>query len=114
MLAQYKGTYFESSSYATPEFNGFARTTKSELRKELTSYGLELAGYNKGHFEISGFILNTRTGKLAYYSIGDVRPTFTGNGVLYRTAEHNRDYTGGMNQFCEIDELAENLERITR
>ena len=114
MLAQYKGRYFESSSYATPEFNSFSRTAKSQLRKELSSYGLELAGYNKGHFYISGFALNTRTDKLAYFSIGDVRPTFTGNGILYRTAEHNRDFKGGMNQFCEIDELAGNLERITR
>ena len=114
MLQQYKGQYFESSSTKTPEFVAFAREFTKQLKKGVADTSIQVSTIHKGHFEISGFIHNYNTDKYAYFNIGDIRPTFNGNGILYRTAEHLTDYKGGMNNFCEIDELVENLERITR
>lgn len=113
MLQQYKGYYFESSSTLTPEFATFSKTAKKELKKELEQHNLELISFSRGHFEVSAFIRNKSTGKMAYFNSLDIRPTFTGM-VFFRTVEHPKDYTGGVNNWCDISELIDGLERITK
>lgn len=53
----------------------------------------------------SGFITDPATGHVVYVS------TDNNHGLvkkaLYRTARDTRDYTGGMNNFAEYDDLAE-------
>lgn len=53
----------------------------------------------------SGFVTNPANGRIAYLS------TDTGHSgeALYRTAAHTKDYTGGRNNFCHPDELANNV-----
>jgi len=91
--------YFGSGGHNTPEFNSFAVKFKVRFRKELDKIEATDFELNKGHFYLSGFF---RVGEqLVYFSISDVRHGFDSN-MLVRTAEHNKDWTGGHNQYVTI------------
>ena len=109
---------FESSSSKTPEFINFAYTFKRELTKELKNADCTLVKYNVGHFYVSGFF-KTPSGELYYFSLGDVRgsdyvmQTENVYKMMYRTAMTTDDYTGGRNQWAEIEhDMIVNLNLI--
>jgi hypothetical protein len=89
---------FESSSYETPEFKSFYNLFKKDFTKLLTSFDCSDIEIHKGHFYISGFFKHKS--QIWYFSLEDVRwnPTF-----LIRKATSYKDYTGGSNMFCDID-----------
>ena len=93
--------YFGSSSRNTDEFNAFFRSFKKRMAKEVESVDGTDYEIAKGHFYLSGFF-KTSTGQLYYFSLSDVRWNWGEPQLLYRTAEHNRDWTGGMNQYVNI------------
>lgn len=97
---------FESSSQTTPEFLAFYRTFKKELTKALTERGCTKIEIGKGHFYCSGFFTSP-SGQIYYISIPDVRGfserDFCNGSMMYRTAKHYKDYTGGSNQWVKID-----------
>jgi hypothetical protein len=102
-------TGFESSSTLTPEFAQFYRTFKSEFTKELKTVGATEIEFHRGHFYLSGFC--RVNGQLWYFSLSDVRgmeygmkinPDSCLNKLLYRTAQHNKDWTGGHNRYATI------------
>jgi len=101
---------FESSSGLTPEFAQFFRTFKSEFTKELRTIGATQIVFNRGHFYVSGFF--TVDNQAWYFSLSDVRgmdyglknhPESCMNKLLYRTAKHYKDYTGGHNRYAIIE-----------
>jgi len=96
---------FESSSGLTEEFAQFARDFKKELIKVIKP-DFELINYSRGHFEISGF-LKDKYGKFIYFSTSDVRyfKNEWFNNILIRTAQHDKDYTGGRNCSTTWQEL---------
>jgi hypothetical protein len=108
---------FQSSSTATPEFNKFFRTFKSEFSKELMSINGSAIVFNKGHFYISGFFMIDL--ETWYFSLPDVRhmgygmftyPDSSMNKLLYRTARDYKDYIGGHNRYTKIETgMAENM-----
>ena len=108
------GYCFQSSSSLTPEFSLFARQYKSALQKELKGYVLE--SWSRGHFEVSAFFKNIDTGKMVYISCSDVRhwQDCWYNNILIRTAEHNKDYTGGSNNYATLKELKRVADMLTQ
>ena len=115
-LMDWKGNCFESSCYKTPEFMAFARMFRSHIQKQAKENGLEVTNFSSGHFYCSGFFRNINTGKVAYFSISDVRhfPDSWINNVLLRTAEHEKDYTGGRNQSANIQDIGREALEITQ
>jgi len=98
---------FESSSGLTPEFAEFFRTFKSEFTKELLTIGASNLVFSRGHFYVSGFFTDVQ-GQAWYFSISDVRGMarisfVEGFALLYRTAKHYKDYTGGNNRYRQIE-----------
>ena len=100
---------FESSSQKTPEFLSFFRTFKSEFKKELQSIGATDIVFNRGHFNASGFF--TIDSQPYYFSVPDVRdlghtitnyPNSSMGQMLYRTAKHYKDFTGGSNRYVRF------------
>jgi hypothetical protein len=100
---------FESSSGKTPEFKHFARVFKKEFTQELKSIDATDIVFNVGHFYISGFF--TINGQVYYFSIPDVRgmnyclannPDSCMCQLMYRTAKHYKDFTGGQNRYVKI------------
>lgn len=106
---------FESSSGLTEEFDQFAREYKKAVIKQLPD-NCELVSFNRGHFYMSAFIRNNETKKLVYISTSDVRHFSNSwyNNILIRTAQHDKDYTGGSNCFTTYLKLKENIEKLTR
>jgi hypothetical protein len=107
--------YFGSSSVNSPEFNKFFNAFKRVMKKELEGVGATDFKMSKGHFYLSGFF---RIGEqLIYFSISDVRHGFGFNRsgqpeMLVRTAQHNKDFSGGANNYVVIEEgIAENIKR---
>jgi hypothetical protein len=94
--------HFGSGSVNSDEFNTWVRVFKSQLRMELNKIGATDFEVNKGHFYVSGFF---RVGEqLVYFSISDVRGSMNPDQMLVRTAEHNKDWTGGHNQYVTIQD----------
>jgi hypothetical protein len=88
--------------YTSPSFKSFARKFKNSFNKELAKVSAKIVGYTTGHYYVSGFF-ETKNGNLYYFSISDVR-YFDFGEMLYRTAEHLKDFTGGSNQYVTIDD----------
>ena len=112
-LAGYLGYKFESSSELTEEFAEFSRIIRLELKKIA---GYELVSYTRGHFYFSCFLKNKITGKLVYLSCNDVRYSQDGwhDHLLIRTAEHDKDYTGGINCFADWESIKANADALTK
>ena len=96
-------TEFESSSVKTQQFKDFVSKFRSAFKKEMKSVGVTDVTFLVGHFYISGFF--SYQGQTYYFSIPDVRGSYYGCEVtmLYRTAEHTKDYIGGSNQWVTIE-----------
>jgi hypothetical protein len=99
---------FQSACNLTPEFAQFYRTFKSEFTKELQKINATEIEFHRGHFYLSGFF-RTPDGQLWYFSLSDVRGMehCLNQGcmgkLLYRTAKHNKDWTGGQNRYATIE-----------
>jgi len=102
--------HFGSGSVNSEEFNTWVKAFKKELRKELDIFNGTDFEMGKGHFYVSGFF---RVGEqLVYFSISDVRGSMSPTQMLVRTAEHNKDWTGGHNQYVTIqDGMGEEIAR---
>ena len=112
-LRGWLGLQFESSSGLTQEFANFARDYKRFISR---LDGFELVNFSRGHFEVSAFLKNTATGKLVYISSSDVR-FFRDEwykDVLIRTAEHEKDYLGGRNEYTTLNTLRDKTLELTR
>jgi hypothetical protein len=59
----------------------------------------------------SGFIRDPKSGRLVYFS-ADASACFNGDKILYRTAKHDRDYTGGLNRYADFTELGEAVKNL--
>lgn len=113
-LDSWLGTTFVSSSAKTEQFRQFAQAFRREMKQMLPKH-LSIAAFSVGHFYVSGFIRNGNTGKLAYFSISDVRfwPGEWYTKVLVRTAKSTKDFTGGMNQYVPFYGLPVKLLDLT-
>ena len=100
-IEKWRGNCFESSSGLTKEFSDFARDYRRELKKAIGDSYI-IAAWSRGHFAVSAFVRNIKTGKTAYISTSDVRGGRDGwyNNILIRTAKHEKDYTGGSNGYA--------------
>lgn len=102
---------FESSCSTTDQFRSFIRDVKKCIKNELKGYKID---FNMGHFYFSGFAENLTTGKFAYFSSDDVRGCNNWfDGLLVRTAKHNKDFTGGSNGFTGLKEIKTIVDRLT-
>lgn len=104
---------FESSSGLTQEFALFVRQMKSALAKMMI--GFEMLNFSRGHFYFSVFFKNKATGKMVYVSCSDVRSWPNGwfNNLLIRTAENDKDWTGGNNNYTTLPGLKSIADRLT-
>ena len=114
-IERWLGYTFESSSSLTPEFAEFRREIKRYIKKSLTDDLELIMPFGSLHFAFSGFIKNKITGRFVYFSCSDVRSWSDGwyNDLLIRTAENEKDYTGGSNNSCKLPELSKKAKELT-
>ncbi len=97
IIQKYYPFSFEQGSTNSEEMKQFGKDFKNAFKKELTNIGATLEAFNVGHFYISGFY--KRGEQLYYFSWhnGDTN-------LMYRTAQHLKDFSGGTNNWVRISE----------
>ncbi|HZK27070.1 MAG TPA: hypothetical protein VFD00_06000 [Thermoclostridium sp.] len=109
VMKKWKNHYFESSCYKTEDFKAFARDLKKYINKNLPPSS-KLVNWSVGHFYVSGFIQKSE--QYVYFSLRDVRGYDWYDNVLIRTAAHDKDYTGGRNNFTNIEFFAQSVQEL--
>lgn len=104
LYSMYKDMEFISTSGKSTQCKQFGDDFKRALQNDLgLDYSVEVS---IGHFYISGFVKRISTEQFVYFCVEDLRDDDNGfKSVLYRTAKDNKDYSGGSNNFCRLDEL---------
>lgn len=106
-----------TSDYALPKIKGTMSMTqlKNRLVKIDPDLKIELRNVRiNGQLQgCSGFVTNPATGKIAYVST-DANHGHSIDNALYRSAEHTRDYRGGLNKFASYDELPRAVVELLR
>lgn len=117
---KYQGRILEDAgAYKSQEFIQFAKDMKSTIREICKENDAELVQWSVGHYDVNGFIL--RNGKYVYFSYSeprymeiDLNRSDPMLGILIRTTKHEKDYTGGPNNFCNIHTFSTFLCELTR
>ena len=94
-MADYKGSDLGN------EFKEFFRIETNRIKRHLKSIGCTKIEFSMQFYYFSGFF-TSKTGQVYYLSSSDVRH-FGYSQLLYRTAQHYKDYTGGSNQYVSTD-----------
>lgn len=97
----------------SPDYKTFETKYKNYIKKVAKEVNGELVKFNPNHYEFSCFV--KRNDKYVYISICDVRyfKNQWYNNILIRTAQNEKDYSGGRNNYCSLDELGEMIEDLT-
>ncbi|MCR4719344.1 MAG: hypothetical protein K5768_06920 [Firmicutes bacterium] len=95
------------------DFSDFSDDLKAEIKRQIQDFGYEIKKYSTGYFFISGFVYNPQNGRFAYFNVGDVRDTgIWHNRILVREARSDKDYSGGINHFVNLDSIGKELQKI--
>lgn len=106
---------FSTGCEAGPDYVAFQKAARADLRRQAKTAGYTLHKFNPNHYEFSAVLRDEATGEFVYISISDVR--FNRNWfyqVLYRKMAHDKDWTGGQNQYCAWADITESLRRMRR
>lgn len=107
----------DDGAWVSKEFNAFQNAFKREMDKLAQSIGATLVRFSKGHYDVCGFI--ERNGKYVYFDYSSAlcgsrsTPMLTSSTAMYcRTAEHDKDYRGGYNNFTSFVECKDLIDRL--
>jgi len=97
----------------SPEYRSFERKFKNYIEKVMIDNGGELVKFNPNHYEFSCFV--KRNNKYLYISISDVRYFKNSwyNNILIRTANNEKDYSGGRNDYTSLQCLDKKIVLMT-
>lgn len=100
----------------SPEYKNFQTNYRSVLKELGNSIGFELHSFSKNHYDFSAVMKSNITNQFYYISISDVRcwKNEWANNILYRTMEHEKDWTGGSNRYSTLENLSENLLELDK
>lgn len=90
-------TEFISSSQVTEQYKAAKRLFRNHIKKLFPEDEIIIGSCP--HFEFTGFI--KRSERYAYFSTGDLRWK---DSMLVRIAEHDKDWTGGNNNFVQYND----------
>lgn len=95
----------------SPEYKNFQTNYRSVIKDFCKNIGMELYSFSKNHYDFSAVIKSNSSNQFYYISISDVRywKNEWANNILYRTMEHEKDWTGGSNRYSTLENLPENL-----
>lgn len=108
----------DAGAYMSDEAKQLATYMKRRIRATAKTEGMELVDCYIGHYDISGFIKKDE--KFVYFNWDIPR----GNGIinfnrsdafagfLIRTAQHEKDYKGGQNNFSSLQNFFPTVKRL--
>ena len=105
----------DAETYVSKEYRRFQTSLVREISKYATTVGAKVVSSSKGYYVTSCFV--ERNGKFVYLNhSADVRMD---DGIkielgsfLMRTARHAKDYTGGINQYCDMQQLQSMIDKL--
>ena len=105
----------DAGTYVSKEYRRFQTSLVREISKYATTVGAKVVSSSKGYYVTSCFV--ERNGKFVYLNhSADVRMD---DGIkielgsfLMRTARHAKDYTGGINQYCDMSQLQSMIDKL--
>jgi len=122
-IKKWNGRVLEDcGSYVSKGFHSFQVAFINQMRKIAKNNGAEVVNPSYGHYDMSCFI--KKDGRYVYVQYDN--SLNTGRNVaclrgpvqgccapmLIRTAKHERDYTGGYNNFCQFDKCEEVILKL--
>ena len=119
LYKKYQNAILEDwGAYCSDDYKKYAAYVKKQFKASAESRGFTLKRFSVNHYDFSGFF--EKNGKFIYFSSNqqryeqplDLTTTGAMNGILYRTAEHDRDFRGGSNNFTSIVDLLDDVERM--
>lgn len=87
------------------DFKDFFKREKRRITRNLKELGCSNFKFDYGFYYFYGFF-TSKSGQIYYLSCSDVRH-WGYNQLLYRTAKHYKDWTGGGNQYIDTNKLKE-------
>lgn len=122
-IKKYNGRHLaDDGCRVSKEYHSFQVAFFNAMRKIANGMGAELIDPSYGHYDMSGFF--KRGDKYVYFSYdtslcgGRNIPVLKGNyngchaPMLIRTAKDNKDYHGGINNFCVFDRCEILIDRL--
>lgn len=111
-LEKYINYEFSSGCYTGEDYKTFERKYINYLKSLCKNEGWELVNVGKNHYEFSVFFKYKE--KFVYMRISDVRffPNEWYNHILVRTAESEKDYHGGWNQYTSLTNIVDKIKNI--
>ena len=109
-LQQYLDYDFSSGPYTGQDYLTFQRKYINYLKSMCKDNNWQLVNVGKNHYEFTAFVKHPDN-LYIYLSISDVRffKNEWFNNILIRTAEHEKDYRGGCNQYSDLQGLQYNV-----
>ena len=111
-LQSFVNYVFSGGSYTGNDFNVFNTKFKNAIKKMLPdNYALHY--WNKGHYYCSAVIKDNEE-RFIYISIPDVRffPHEWIANILIRTMKHDKDWTGGSNNFTDLINFTKDIQKL--
>ncbi len=95
----------------SPEYKNFQTNYRSVIKDFCKDIEMELHSFSNNHYNFSAVVKSNKTNQFYYISISDVRywKNEWADKILYRTMEHEKDWTGGNNRYTTLRNLPENL-----
>ena len=110
-LLQQRRQIEDYGSTASPSFQQWAAEIRKEIRKICkANNGTLISLPTTCHYFWSAFI-KANSGQIWYISCSDVRH-FPDDNIMYRTAKHDKDFTGGSNQWISPDKLTQAIKQM--
>lgn len=102
--------------YTSEEYKKFQSEYRSVLKEIGKIIGFSLHSFSKNHYEFSAVMQSKLTQQFYYISISDVRcwKNEWANKILYRTMQHDKDWTGGTNRYSTLEELSKHLSQLDK
>ena len=105
----------DAGNYVSKEYNNFQTALLSEISKYAKAVDAAVVAESKGHYLTSCFI--ERNGKFVYISHSSDARMDGGvkielDSFSIRTAWHVKDYTGGINQYCDMSQLQSMIDKL--
>ena len=119
MIRKYQNKILEDwGSVMSPDAKQFAADFKRALTKQAKNRRMEVVAFKTNHYDFSGFL--KKNDKCVYFSYNIPRYETPINlysrsymsGFLVRKADHEKDYKGGYNNFCNILQFFDTVEYL--
>ena len=105
----------DAGTYVSKEYRRFQTSLVREISKYATTVGAKVVSSSKGYYVTSCFV--ERNGKFVYLNhSADVRMDdgikIELDSFMIRTARYAKDYTGAINQYCDMQQLQSMIDKL--